>query len=69
MSKSKRWKPKIKDEFWFLSFILDVGRSNWYATDLDKDMYRLGNCFQTKEEADTVARKLKGFWKDVREGR
>lgn len=73
MSKSKRWKPKEGEEYWFITDVRegveDVMKWQWVDVYADKALFRLGNCFQTKKEAEVVARKLKGFWKDVREGR
>jgi len=72
--KAKRWKPKKGERFYrILPSIGDlyskVDRWEWHNVQYDNRLYRLGNCFKTKREAQDVARKLKGFWKSVREGK
>lgn len=70
MSKAKRWKPKEGEGYWYIEADLHVSAISYINRFVwDKNRFRLGNCFQTKKEAEAVARKLKGFWKDVREGK
>lgn len=73
MTKAKRWKPKEGERHWVVWAInhrVLVIKASWRSKDnYHKHRYRLGNCFKTKREAQAVARKLKAFWKDVREGR
>lgn len=72
MSKAKRWKPKEDELFYYIKFqtfpIANVAHAHYW--DGVYAQYVIdGNCFQTKKEAQAAARKLKAFWKDVREGR
>lgn len=71
MTKAKRWKPKEYDAYWTVDLEVKDGVSECvcYGGQISAGHYRLGNCFKTKREAQAVARKLKGFWKNVREGR
>lgn len=69
MSKAKRWKPKEGENYFRGHEDGKVEEWIWINDNSDKYAYRLGNCFKTRSEATAVARKLKGFWKDVREGR
>lgn len=57
-----KWEPKDRQQFWFLDASLNVTTTTFdisYA-----DIFHVGNCFQTKEEAkqarDRVLLALKG---------
>lgn len=78
MTKSKRWKPKEGDSLYMVTMFMnfDTGESHVdvckhiesIGSTYDPDQY-LDIRFRTKKEAQAVARKLKAFWKDVREER
>lgn len=69
MSKAKRWKPKKREGYWMIENNAHVQDYEWFDDSFDNSLYHLGNCFQTEKEAKAVARKLKAFWKDIREGK
>lgn len=73
MTKAKRWKPKEGETYFYIVMsVVDMAAIRaweWRNDSVDKYCFRSGNCFQTKREAQAVARKLKGFWKNVREGK
>lgn len=63
----KPWKPKLEETFFIIlhnygeSFY--VGELQWDGESMDEETYRLGNCFQTREEAQAMADKLNALLK------
>ena len=49
-----RWKPKHKDYYWFITGIGETRQIHWYSDKGDRARHKIGNCFQTKEEAERV---------------
>lgn len=58
---SERWKPKHGDTFWYVSEIADVNGTTWLDDGIDPIFYESGNCFQTEEEAEAAAKKVKAL--------
>lgn len=55
-SKEKsRWKPENKQEYWFVNSFGEVKGDIWCDVDRDKDRYKRGNCYRTKEECEFAA--------------
>lgn len=65
-------RPKFEDKYWFVRG--DVCEETWINDKIDNFRYSQGNCFDTKEEAETYKRvletegKLKQFAKEHNEG-
>ena len=63
----KPWKPKSEETFF--TILIDYGcpfyvtKLKWSCTPTYEAMYRLGNCFQTREEAEAMADKLNALLK------
>ena len=63
----KPWKPELEETFFIIlhnygeSFY--VGELQWDGESMDEETYRLGNCFQTREEAQAMADKLNALLK------
>ena len=63
----KPWKPELEETFFIIlhnygeSFY--VGELQWDGGSMDEETYRLGNCFQTREEAQAMADKLNALLK------
>lgn len=57
--KSKVWKPKKGDKYFFISSRLEVVKFNNQEDSVDKKVINSGNYFQTKEEAQHMVEKLK----------
>ena len=63
----KPWKPKLEETFF--TVLINYGESfyvselAWGCSDRDERMYLLGNCFQTREEAQAMADKLNALLK------
>lgn len=56
--KTGRWKPRYGDKYFYFSnngFVYEA----WTDHSLDEHRYVLGNCFQTKKEAEFQAERLK----------
>ena len=63
----KPWKPKLEETFFIIVHVYGesfcVRELRWDGVDEDEEMYRLGNCFQTREEAQAMADKLNALLK------
>ncbi|EJW90455.1 hypothetical protein EVA_21433 [gut metagenome] len=65
--KAKRWKPKERETYFTIHheygvpfYVVDF---KWDGSPADEDMYRLGNCFRTEEEAQKVTDKFNALLK------
>ena len=64
---SKPWKPKLEETFF--TILIDYGypfyvtKLKWSCTPTYEAMYHLGNCFQTREEAQAMADKFNAILK------
>lgn len=60
-----KWKPEKEEDYW--AVILDDTifklEFTWLGGVTDKERYRLGNCFRTREEAEAMAEKVKKLLK------
>ena len=63
----KPWEPKLEETFF--TILIDYGcpfyvtKLKWSCTPTYEAMYRLGNCFRTREEAEAMADKLNALLK------
>ncbi len=58
--KKEVWKPKENEKYWYISEYADTSTYiNNSQSDLDR--ISIGNCFQTKQEAQEVVDKLKAI--------
>lgn len=49
----KPWKPKEDEKYWCYSGMFDRGsRCTWLNSSTDLMLWKVGNCFKTKEEAE-----------------
>lgn len=54
----KRWKPKNGERYWYIPHCGDIASTSWSNyCDLDADLFTMGNCFKTKEEAEFALEK------------
>ena len=58
-----RWKPKEGDEYFYVTPPCGVSSYWWNGKAADESIYRYGNCFRTKEEAQVMAEKFKKLLK------
>lgn len=54
------WKPKYKEEYYYVCSDGNVGNTFWYKYDTDNHRYNTGNCFKTREQA----KKYKAYLED-----
>lgn len=57
--KSTVWKPKDNEKYLFFNTVGVIASDRWTNHPLDKDRYAIGNCFNTKEEAEFTVERLK----------
>lgn len=63
--KTKRWKPKVGEEYWFVDTTGIHRISRWYNDLYDKYRYKFGNVFQTEEQAIAAAEKIKALLRSL----
>ena len=56
-----RWKPETDQKYYFIRTSGYVYDSIWTNDSIDRGRFDIGNCFQTKEEAEKVAEYLKAL--------
>ena len=56
-----RWKPEADQEYYCVNSVGSVTYDEWIDWDADHDRFEIGNCFQTKEEAEQVVEYLKAL--------
>lgn len=61
-----RWKPEVDQEYYSLGRDGSVMNDDWVGISVDCDRFEIGNCFQTKEEAEKAVEKLKA-WKRLKD--
>lgn len=55
--KSKVWKPEEGQLYWLITGTVTC--YNWDGSQTDHNLFSIGNCFKTKEEAENAAERLK----------
>lgn len=58
-----KWKPKFGDDYWVATGLGTLQSFIWSGDMIDKAYYDFGNCFPTREEAETMAKKIKKLLK------
>ena len=53
------WEPSIRDKYYYISSCNEILYSNYTNEDFDHTKISIGNCFQTEEQAEFMAEKLK----------
>lgn len=67
INESTRWKPDLNQKYYYLDNDGSIYNDVWDdAFSVDDDRFDIGNCFQTKEEAERVVDKLKA-WKRLKD--
>lgn len=56
-----RWKPEIDQEYYCLGSDGSVMGDEWVDLSIDRNRLKIGNCFQTEEEAEKVIEYLKAL--------
>jgi hypothetical protein len=60
--KHKPWKPQYGEYYYYVSRNNYVLRAQWYDDIIDVLMYKLGNCYCTKEQAEANRDKWVAFY-------
>lgn len=61
IKESNRWKPDENQKYYFLDSNGLVYDSIWADDSIDHSRFEIGNCFQTKEEAEKAVERLKAW--------
>ena len=62
IKEQNQWKPKMCQDYYYISGVGNVYDDAWSDTKfIDEGRFEIGNCFQTKEEAEKVAEYLKAL--------
>lgn len=59
---TKPWKPQKHEEYWTVMRDGEVFLATWLNDLIDIHCYKLGNCYRTKEEAETNRDKWISFY-------
>ena len=54
----KRWKPKYDETYWLVDYNGNICNATWYGEPDDEWAYLIGNCFETKEEAEEYKKQI-----------
>ena len=57
--RKRRWKPEVEETYYYINGLGDVCAIEWSDDDFDQDLYSLGNCLKTREEAEFTLEQLK----------
>ena len=55
----KAWKPKNGEEYWLFQRDGKISSYKYFDEYVDRQLFKLGNCFQTKKRAEEVAKKIR----------
>lgn len=61
IDESTRWKPEMGQNYYFVDNDGFVVRNRWDDCSVDRGRFEIGNCFQTKEEAERAVEYLKAL--------
>ena len=56
-----RWKPEMDQKYYYIKSDGSVFDNDWDGWGIDHSRFEIGNCFQTKEEAERVVEYLKAL--------
>lgn len=59
----KPWKPNLDDQYYYVDEIGYACSDPWINSALDMVLYKIGNCYRTKEEAEANRDKWISFYK------
>ena len=60
--KHKPWKPIINDTYYFVRIDGNVSSAQWISNVWDHSIYKLGNCYRTRENAESNRDKWVAFY-------
>ena len=56
---NKVWKPKYDEKYYYIDVDGECYLVSWNDSDINNNLYTIGNCFKTKEEAEFAVEKQK----------
>lgn len=57
----RKWEPQSGEEFWYINSMGTVFRDTWVSSSEDCAHLAFGNCFETKEQAEAYAEKIRAL--------
>lgn len=58
----KPWKPKYGEKYYFVNSTGYVCEEKWYGDVIDRLYYKLGNCYQCKQQAEANSERWVAFY-------
>jgi len=55
------WRPDMDEVYYYININGEVMNSNWHWKPWDSNLYEMGNCFKTQEEAEIRAQEIKVY--------
>lgn len=53
-----KWKPEKREDYWFVDTGGDIAMDTWDEMSWDYQIHKVGNCYQTKEEAEQARERV-----------
>lgn len=50
------WRPKMYQEYWYVTNYGTTSNTHWHDEGVDHDRYNIGNCYRTKEDCEYAQR-------------
>lgn len=63
-----RWKPKLGEEYWFIWDTGQIKNQVWGTWSYDERRWNIGNCFQTRQEAERAREGLQAYLRRFHDG-
>src|SRR5215831_15386973 len=57
----ERWKPKPGEEYWFIWDTGQIKKKVWGTWSYDQRRWAIGNCFQTRQDAERAREGLQAY--------
>jgi hypothetical protein len=64
----ERWKPKHGEEYWFIWDTGQIKNKVWGTWSYDERRWAIGNCFQTRQDAERARKDLQAYLRRFHEG-
>ena len=64
----ERWKPKSGEEYWFIWDTGQIRKKVWGTWSYDERRWAIGNCFQTRQDAERAREGLQAYLRRFHDG-
>ena len=61
IKESTRWEPEADQKYYFSDNDGSVGYNRWDGDHIDRSRFEIGNCFESREEAEKAVERLKAW--------